>query len=1002
MKYKIKPLTIPQDRRKEINDKCLYCIDNNLNALTQQDIFSAYSGEGGLHGLEYKNYNSYHDYSEAKRDIEQGQFFTPHSICQFIIDCIKPSSIDLIADLTCGSGNFFNFLPVERNIYGNELDIKAYKIAKYLYPDANLTSDDIRFYNPSTKFDIIIGNPPFNLKWKVGRDEYLSQLYYCIKSAELLKPAGFMVLIVPDSFLSDDFTDKGMIKEINNRFNFICQFDLSANAFQSLGVINFKTKVMFFQRKSEHLEDRPYSLDKIDITALTADQIYNTYLKSFVEQKENIKSKLYFENVHNNNQDEEFQYKVKKLLYDIKRNPKTNEYYGKCLDYLYKYNNQKKPDEMKWEEWDKVKITQNKVISYLTRYLKKQSEVERDEIRLVKTDGELKLKAYSRKTKLQLSKMNIIKTASLNNMVIHDDYPFEDKTYCKLLNKKINQYKKQSIKLKESPLDLNIHRFLNDFSLYDNDIKETIKLNDMQKEDLNKAMQKQYSILNWQQGSGKTIAGIAWYKYLLSKNKIRNIFVVSAALGINLTWDVKLKDYGENYIKIKSLKDINNIQPGQVVIISFNMLIKYQKQIKKFIVMQSQKVALIVDESDELTNESSLRTKATLNCFRKVKYKLLTTGTTTRNNINELYSQLELLYNNSVNMICEAEHIYKFNKEKELEELSNPYYMKPFPAYHGKSLFKSCFSPYKVTVFGVKQENQDIYNADKLQNIIEKTIITRKFKEIVGHKIYEIITHRIKQNEAEKEVYKVIMEEFYQMLYLFKSTGNYRKDAMLRIIRQIQLLIKTTSTPHQFKEYKGSELPNKYHKIFNLTKKWSNEKVAIGTVFIDTAEDYYIKLSQMFPNRKIFLIKGDVSFNKRKNILGEFEVTENGILISTQQSLKSSVNIPTCNKVIIESMQWNIPKISQYYFRFIRFNSKQNKEVHFITYDNTIEQNLLALLMSKERINEYIKTLDYRDQEDIYDEFDIDLSILDSIIEKEKDDEGRTRLTLSWGQQSII
>ena len=158
----------------------------------------------------------------------------------------------------------------------------------------------------------------------------------------------------------------------------------------------------------------------------------------------------------------------------------------------------------------------------------------------------------------------------------------------------------------------------------------------------------------------------------------------------------------------------------------------------------------------------------------------------------------------------------------------------------------------------------------------------------------------------------------------------------------------------------------------------------------------------MFPDRQIFLIKGDISFNKRKSILDEFEETENGILVSTQQSLKSSVNIPTCDKVIIESMQWNIPKISQYYFRFIRFNSKQNKEVHFITYDHTIEQNLLALLLSKERINEYIKTLDFKDQEDIYNEFDVDLSILDSIIEKETDDEGHTKLTLSWGKQKIV
>ncbi|RRJ54645.1 hypothetical protein EHV15_34170 [Paenibacillus oralis] len=70
-----------------------------------------------------------------------------------------------------------------------------------------------------------------------------------------------------------------------------------------------------------------------------------------------------------------------------------------------------------------------------------------------------------------------------------------------------------------------------------------------------------------------------------------------------------------------------------------------------------------------------------------------------------------------------------------------------------------------------------------------------------------------------------------------------------------------------------------------------------------------------------------------------------------------------------------------------------------VTYDHTIEQNLLALLMSKERINEYIKTLDFKEQSEIYDEFGIDLDVLNSVIEKEVDEEGRVRLT--WGNQQV-
>lgn len=55
------------------------------------------------------------------------------------------------------------------------------------------------------------------------------------------------------------------------------------------------------------------------------------------------------------------------------------------------------------------------------------------------------------------------------------------------------------------------------------------------------------------------------------------------------------------------------------------------------------------------------------------------------------------------------------------------------------------------------------------------------------------------------------------------------------------------------------------------------------------------------------MVKGDVAFKKRQSIVTEFDSTINGILICTQQSLSSSVNIPTCNDVILESLQWNIP-----------------------------------------------------------------------------------------------
>src|SRR5690606_435414 len=112
-------------------------------------------------------------------------------------------------------GDFLNPLPALHNAYGNEVDPKAVRVMRYLFPEARITLGDIRFYEPGVLFDVVFGNPPFNLRWKVDGNEYLSQLYYCLKAHELLKPGGLLALIVPGSFLADDFTDRGMIEAIN-------------------------------------------------------------------------------------------------------------------------------------------------------------------------------------------------------------------------------------------------------------------------------------------------------------------------------------------------------------------------------------------------------------------------------------------------------------------------------------------------------------------------------------------------------------------------------------------------------------------------------------------------------------------------------------------------------------------------------------------------------------------------------------------------------------------
>ncbi|MCP5053474.1 MAG: helicase, partial [bacterium] len=600
--------------------------------------------------------------------------------------------------------------------------------------------------------------------------------------------------------------------------------------------------------------------------------------------------------------------------------------------------------------------------------------------------------------------------------------------FSRMLARKIEEYNRQEQDFQEMQSIPEISAYLMyHYKFYGND-GNRYRLTQTQVNDMALILQKRYGILNWQQGSGKTPAAYAWIKYQQGNTNLRNIFVVAPAIAIERTWIPFMKANKEKFITIRFHKDVRQIQPGQIVLLSLSRIGKprkpgentgqpynrdkerqrgkkrlFQSTIHKYIKRQGENVGLVFDESDEITNHLALKSRAVLHLFRRVKYKLLATGTTTRNRVAELYTQLELLYNNSINMWnhCQTSYIETKNEERQIviKEQENKHFGMPFPAYGGQQVFNACFNPGKTGVFGIEKQNQDVFNVDHLVALIKKTIITRKFRDIAGDK-YTIESHSVKMTPAESGVYRIIIEAMqYMVNQYFKSTGNARKDVMLRVVRQMQLLIKAASMPQLFGEYHSDAPPTKALKIEKLLKENSNEKVAIGCLTIEAVQYYQSFLSERFPRRPIFIITGAKSFDSRGKILQKFEATRNGILISTQQSLKSSVNVPTCNRVIIESIPWNFPKLEQYYFRFIRFNSVETTEVIFITYAKSIEKNLLGLLMAKERINDVVKSLAVRSHSDMYKEFGFDHGILGDVITAMYDEDGARHL--KWGDQEI-
>lgn len=362
-------------------------------------------------------------------------------------------------------------------------------------------------------------------------------------------------------------------------------------------------------------------------------------------------------------------------------------------------------------------------------------------------------------------------------------------------------------------------------------------------------------------------------------------------------------------------------------------------------------------------------------------------------------SELTQHFNEKYMLSC-CHTIYHYDKDGTATRETNPWYGQPIPAYRrGYTLFANSHLPEKITVFGVGQRTQDIYNADILRDILAKTVITRTFEEVTGKDIKRIHQEPIPFSAEEKAVWVQAVKEFHTMRQkYFTSTNNARKDAMLRIIQQITLLLRISAAPNTVSEYSG-ELPGKLRRTIQLTGSWAEEIVAIGVRHTVVLDAYAAALREAFPNRPLFIVTGaTTTFAKRRALRQTLRESGNGILLCTQQSLPSSVNFEFVNKVIIPELHYNNSRMSQFYMRFIRFNSVDWKDIYFLTYAQSIESNLMQMILAKEKLNLFMKG-DEADMDDIYERFGVDYDLTSLLLYRDIDEDGR--FSIRWGEQEI-
>ena len=251
--------------------------ENRTATPEEQKQLSLYSGWGGLaNAFASDNDKWENEYSELKELLTADEytaarssvldaFFTDSVIIDSIYNVVQNAGFKggNILEPAMGIGNFFGRLPSDlrenSKLYGVEKDSLSGRIAKKLYPQADITIDgfeNTRFNDNS--FDVAIGNIPFG-DFSVNDSKYNSEHlkihdYFFLKSLDKVRDGGIVAFVTSKGTL--DKKDSSFRKTLAERADLVGAIRLPNNAFKSAGT-EVTPDIIFLQKRSAPLENIP-------------------------------------------------------------------------------------------------------------------------------------------------------------------------------------------------------------------------------------------------------------------------------------------------------------------------------------------------------------------------------------------------------------------------------------------------------------------------------------------------------------------------------------------------------------------------------------------------------------------------------------------------------------------------------------------------------------------------------------------------------------------------
>ena len=250
--------------------------ENRHATLEEQHLLSQYVGWGGISDAfdpekpawaaeysELKELLTPEEYAAARGSTLNAHYTSP-TVIRAIYEAVGRMGFETgnILEPSCGVGNFFGMLPESMagsKLYGVELDSISGRIARQLYPQADITVAGFENTDRRDFYDLAIGNVPFG-QYQVN-DKAYNKLgfnihnYFFAKGLDQVRPGGVVAFVT--SRYTMDAKDSTVRRYLAQRAELLGAIRLPNNAFKANAGTEVVSDIIFLQRRERPLDIVP-------------------------------------------------------------------------------------------------------------------------------------------------------------------------------------------------------------------------------------------------------------------------------------------------------------------------------------------------------------------------------------------------------------------------------------------------------------------------------------------------------------------------------------------------------------------------------------------------------------------------------------------------------------------------------------------------------------------------------------------------------------------------